>query len=170
MTTSLFKIEGDITALEMLLDEDASVDQHGEINGHLARWIEESEGQFEDKVENYCGLMAELTALADVRKLEVQRLQALEQATRKKAERLKTVLRDVLQRLGRQRVETVRYVCRLQKAGGAQPMLVDEFSIPDEFMAVVKSPDRAAIRAALESGKTLTFAALMERSTILVIK
>lgn len=167
---SIFQLEGDLQALEALLAEDASVSEDGEINEHLAKWLEESEGQFEAKVEGYCGLMGQLTALADARKAEAQRLAVLEQEARNKATRLKTVLRDVLLRLNRQKVETARYKVRLQKAGGAQPMVVDEFSIPEEFMAVVKSPDRAAIRAALESGKTLPFAQLADRSTIIVIK
>jgi len=167
---NIFQREGDLAALEALLVEDTSVDENGEVNDQLARWLEESEGAFEAKVEGYCGLMAQLNALADARKAEAQRLAALEQEARNKANRLKTVLREVLMRLNRPKIETTRYKVRLQKAGGAQPMVVDEFSIPDEFMAVVKSPDRAAIRAALESGRTLPFAQLADRSTIIVIK
>lgn len=168
---NIFQLEGDIVALEALLSEDASVDENGEINAQLAQWLEESEGNFSDKVEGYCGLMATFTALADARKAEVRRLQELEQQARNNAERLRKVLREVLMRLGRDKVETARYKLRLQKAGGQQPMTIDEFAeMPEQFMQTIKTVDKAAIRAALESGKELPFAKLEERSTILVIK
>lgn len=168
---SIFELEADLEALAALLSEDASVDDSGEINAQLVQWLEESEGKFRDKIEGYCGLMGMFAALADARKAEIRRLQELEQQARNKAERLRKVLRDVLVRLNRQTVETVRYKLRLQKAGGQQPMTIDEFAeMPEQFLQTIKTVDKAAIRAALESGKELPFAKLEERSTILVIK
>lgn len=169
--SNIFEIEGDLTALAMLLQEEASVDDTGEINSHLAAWIEESEGEFGAKIEGYCGLMGTLTAMADARKVEVRRLQELESQARSTAERMKKVLLEVLVRLGRDRVETTRYRLRLQKAGGMQPMTIDEFfEIPEKFVQMVKVIDKPAIRAALESGNELPFAKLGDRATILVIK
>lgn len=168
---NIFELEADLVALEALLSEEASVDESGEINAQLAQWLEESEGNFADKVEGYCGLMGTITALADARKAEVRRLQELEQEARNKAERLRKVLREVLIRLGRDKVETARYKLRLQKAGGMQPLTIDEFAeMPEQFLQTIKTVDKAAIRAALESGKDLPFAKLEERSTILVIR
>ena len=169
--SNIFEIEADLIALEKLLEEDTSVDENGEINSQLAEWLEESEGEFRNKVESYCGLMGSLTALADARKVEVRRLQELESQARSTAERMKKVLLEVMVRLGRDRVETTRYKLRLQKAGGMQPMTIDEFvEIPEKFVQLVKVVDKAAIRASLESGNELPFAKLGDRATILVIK
>lgn len=168
---TLWELEGDLAALEALLQEDASVDEAGQVNAQLDAWLTETEGAFASKVESYVGLMESLNALADARKAEALRVQELERQARNKADRLKAVLREVMLRLGRDKVESTRYKVRLQKAGGALPLVIDEFvEIPEQFLAVVKSPDRVAIRAALESGKNLPFAALGERGTILVIK
>lgn len=168
---NLWSIEGDIVALESLLAEDTSVDETGEVDARLAAWLEESEVAWADKVEGYCGIMGHLTALADARKAEVKRVQLLEQQARATAERMRTVLRDVMMRLGRDRVETTRYKLRLQKAGGVQPMTIDEFvEIPDQWKQTVQVIDKPAIRAHLESGNSLPFAALGERSTILIVK
>ena len=115
---SIFQLEGDLAALEALLAEETSVDENGEVNDQLARWLEESEGAFEAKVEGYCGLMAQLTALADARKAEAQRLAALEQEARNKANRLKTVLREVLLRLNRRRWKPPVTRCACKRPAG----------------------------------------------------
>lgn len=168
---SLFDIEGDMAALMAMLEDESGVDEDGEIHPQLLKWLEESEGQFERKVENYCSLIGELKAVADARKSEANRIRELQALAENKADRMKKTLFEVFKRMKIEKCETTRYKLRVQNAGGYLPLIVDEFqAIPQEFQKVTVQADRDAIRAALDSGKELPFAKLGERSKVLIIK
>ena len=163
--TSLFHIEGNLVALRRLIE---SSNENGEINPQLCIWLENSEGEFNLKVESYCGVIGELLAIAEARKAESARLVVLQRLAEKRAKTLKDSLKRTFHVLGVHDVETTRYRVRVRKAGGMLPLII-EGDVPAGYQQAVMQNDTAAIRDALAAGCQLGFARLGERSEVLVI-
>ena len=165
--TSLFRIEGDLIALRQLIEEDMVT---GEISPQLGLWLTDSEGLFDSKVESYCGVIGELEALAEARKVEAARIKALQVKTEARIRSMRDALKSSFQNLGVERLETTRYRVRLQRPGGLAPLILEDSEpIPSEFCRLVQQADKEKIRAALTAGEVLMFARLGERVKVLVI-
>jgi hypothetical protein len=163
--TSLFQIEGNLVALRGLIE---ASNETGEIDPELCNWLENSEGEFNLKVESYCGVIGELLAVAEARKSEVARLTVLQRLAEKRAKSLKDSLKRTFHVLGVIDVETTRYRVRVRKAGGMLPLII-EGDVPEGYQQAVMQNNTAAIRDALIAGCQLGFARLGERSDVLVI-
>lgn len=167
---SIFDLQDELLHLRHVLE----MEQDGEIDPALADWLTAKEGELEAKVESYCSVIGEFEALAEARKAEAKRVAELAASDCRKAERMRSVLKEVFGKLGIQRMETTRYRLRLQNAGGKLRVTLDPFEkVPDEFTRTVPAttePDMERIRRALESGESLTFATLLPRAQVLIIK
>jgi len=133
----------------------------------LEEWIE-TYGKCKKKLDNYARLITELEARAKLRREEAQRLSKRAQIDENKAQLLRRILLNFFSRIGLKTVETDHHRITLAK-NGKRPLILDEnASIPDEFL--LKEPDRALIRSALERGLSLDFARLGEPTYSIRIK
>lgn len=163
---SLLAIQGEILAIRRHLEMREEIDP-----ATLESWLIAADEALETKVDSYCSLIREFIAMAAARREESSRLAGLAKIDDNKAARLKAVLREVLIRLGISSMSTPRHAVRVQKAGGKQSVTLTA-EAPSEYLQTTTTvaPDLERIRAELESGAVLDFAALAPRSMVLVIR
>lgn len=170
-TRTLFAISDDLEKLSELLDEcGEDAQQHELINN----WFEQLGSERDRKLDNYCALVAEMLARAEVRKAEAKRLIELASTEENRAKLLKDRLKWFFETHNVKTVETARYRLSLAKNGGKAPLIlkdgVSPTELPEHFQKVSIDPDTTAIREALERGEQLDFAQLGDRGTSIRIK
>lgn len=167
MHRSLLEITDDLVALDRQLDA-----LGGEISADDAgRAVEEAfdklTGELRDKIDAYASLITEIEAREEVRRAEAKRIAERANADRNKAAFLRAMLVEMFERRGWAKTyETTHYRVTLATCGGPQPMAIDDYEVPEEYMRTkeVREVDRSLIRSELEQGKDLPFAKLLPKT------
>jgi hypothetical protein len=173
MTTgTLYTIREDLDALHDLLYEAGGDVSEADAEAAVDAWLRETDTAMREKLDAYAALMREIESRAVARKEEVRRLAALAKSDDAAAERLKARLLWFFQDQGLERLETERFRFTVARNGGKAPVQVycDPEELPEPYRVVSVRPDLEAIRARLEAGETLEFAALGERGVNLRIR
>jgi hypothetical protein len=174
MARTLYEIGTDMQALEALLLETGGDISDPAVAAAVAAWESELETNLSAKVDGYARLIADMEARAEARKAEASRISDLAKADQKAADALRERLRFVFDAKGIPPVQTANFRVGLAKKGGKAPMDlrvgVDELPSWAVRSETVLSPDKDAIRARLEAGEVLSFAALMERGNYISIR
>ena len=167
---TLFHINEDLLMLQDLLegieDDDAQVEE-------ILKYLEGTQQELNQKLDNYAELIQELHARAEVRKQRAKEMQALAKADETLASRLKNTLKLFFEMHGLKRQDTERHRITLAKNGGKAPLLMNEIlpeDLPEQYRKIAVTADTEAIRNALEKGEDLGFARLGDRSTSIRIK
>lgn len=150
---TLFEIGAEICGLDNLLEDLGGdiTDREAEVDA----WFDRLDGQRDQKLDTYAGLITELEARASVREQEAMRLQHRARMDADKASWLKRRLQVFFELTNLKTVETPRYRITLATNGGKQPVVVsvEPELLPDLYRKVrteVK-PDLDAIRTHLEA-------------------
>ena len=161
----------DITGRAMMLQDMASEE---ELDPEVLKDTMLSiEGEFDVKVEAYCKLIKNLEADIDGLSGEVDRLNHKIQVRKNNIKRMKEVIFNTMQILGRTKAGSTVIGASIQKNGGKLPLIVEEKdakNLPPELQKIKYEPNNDAIRDALEAGRALDFAHLGERGESLRIK
>lgn len=174
----LFEIGNELHALLDLLEESG-----GEINETNREavdvWFKEMEVNQGEKLDRYINLISETDGLRALAQAEADRYQKGADVRKKSVESLKRRLFDYMQYTNQAKVvtPTAREV-KLVGNGGMKPIEwqsdLNPEEISDEFAKTVTTVtrviDRDAVRIALEAGRELPFAKLLERGKRLAIK
>ena len=165
---SLYAIQNEITDIvDAILDgNDAEAQQA--LEAHLAGL----DAALEEKADDYAALIQHLTARADARRAEAQRMRDLAATDEALADRLKTRLKEAMEATGRTRIDSARFRLSVAGNGGKQPLSVtcDPTSLPKELVTVTVAANKDAIRQALENGATIAGCELLPRGTSLRIR
>jgi len=151
--------DGDLTGQEQIVDA----------------WLKENKDKLSEKADNYAALITEKEQRAGVRKNESERLAKLVKADMNSAAGMKYLLKQALDAMCIQKLETNRFRISVATNGGKQPI---DIYVPDEELpAIYKKEvpasyvaDKEAIREALEAGKEVKGAVLQQRGTNLRIR
>jgi chromosome segregation ATPase len=173
---TLIEISQDLIDLENQLEE--LTDNPESAEEAIANWLEKLEGTISErneKLDNYAGLISELQSRVDIRKSEAKRLSDRASVDENKVKSLKSNLQKFFEAHQIKTIDTNRFSLTLAKNGGKLPLFLDSRpaeDYPEQYRqtATVTSPNREAIRAALESGEILDFARLGDRGQSLRIK
>lgn len=173
---TLFKISEDLTALaELLTDVDGDVSIEEQFDA-LEIWFDELGDERDQKIDNYCALIAEITARADARTAEMRRLSSLVATDRVAADRLKDRLQEFLTSQGIQKLKTSRYNLTVAANGGKAPLIIPESwrqnpaAAPERYHRRQITIDGESIRSDLEAGEYVAGCSLGERGQHLRIK
>lgn len=164
---SLFSIGNAFYILETLI-----IENEGEIDETVDRWLEEYQGKEEEKVDAYCYLIQKFEEIS----AESKRLADRSTGYSNKVKALKERLKLYLQNRGRDKLETPRFTVTVSSNGGQAPVALNEDitpeNLPDQFVKVLREPDMTALRDALLNGneEALRFARIGERGTHLRIR
>jgi hypothetical protein len=163
---TLYDISQDLVALYERLEELGGDVTSPEVEQEIDTWFEDLGQERDQKLDNYAALIRELESRAEARKAEARRLADRARRDAEHADYLKNRLVLFFQQHGLKTVETPRYRLTVQRSGGRTPVVLksDPEVLPEEFQRWKVSADLDAIREALESGATLDFAELGERS------
>lgn len=107
---SLYAISGEIGSILGLIDEAA-----GEIPEDLHQQLDQLEGELAAKLEACCKFMRSRQARAAGLQAELDRLQAALDAEKRKAEWMKTYMKDAMEKVGTASIETPLFKLRIQK-------------------------------------------------------
>lgn len=121
------------------------------------------------KAENYAKLIKELESNATIIDGEIKRLRSRRESLENRAAALKANLENMMRVTGRTSFKTPLFSFSIQENGGPRPVVIQSELIPNEYRRPGE-PDCAKIRAALDSGEKLWFAAYGERGASLRIR
>ena len=169
---SLLAITEDLDKILDALAEREGGAPDPEIPTAVDAWFLALKEELADSVDNYCAMIRELEERSKGRKAEADRLAKRARVDANSADWLKATLLAVLQSRGLRKLETNRYRVSIAANGGKLPLdLPDPSRVPEQWLEYPPPvPDTKAIRAALEAGTALPFAALRERGTHLSIQ
>lgn len=172
---TLFEISDELAAIEELLTEnDGDIsDAAGET---LEAWFDQLTDARDAKIDDYCRLIATVTARANARTEELARLGALVDTDENTIKRLKTALHNFMLEQGITKLETPLHKLTIAKNGGKAPLVIpeawrdDPASAPEQYHRPVIHLDTELIRADLAGGEEIPGCAIGERGTHLRIK
>ena len=172
---TLFEISDELAAIEELLTEnDGDIsDAAGET---LEAWFDQLTDARDAKIDDYCRLIATVTARANARTEELTRLGALVDTDENMIKRLKTALHNFMLEQGVTKIETPLHRLTIAKNGGKPPLVIpeawrdDPASAPEQYHRAVIHLDTELIRADLAGGEEIPGCAIGERGTHLRIK
>ena len=152
---TLYELTGEYLALlEMAEDPDTDAEA-------LADTLESLDYDIEEKADAYVAVIGELNN--DVAKIdaEIKRLTARKKTISGNADRIKQNLQDTMAAIGKRKLKTALHTISIAKNGGKVPLVIDDVDIeelPDCFVKIEKSIDKAMIREYLEGGRELAYA------------
>lgn len=164
--SSLYELTGYYLQLAEML-EDPETDQES----FLAAMSAVSD-EIEVKADNYAKLIKNMEANIDSIALEQKRLADRKKTLENSIARLKTNLQESMEATGKRKFKTALFSFRIQKNGGALPVIVDVEvdDLPDEFVIVSEKPDLKALSAYIEQNPDCKFAHFGGRGESLRIK
>lgn len=174
--STLFQIGEDLSALEQLLTEndgEITSDAAGEA---LEAWFDELGEARDQKIDNYCRLIATIDARANARRAEIIRLGALVDTDYNAITRLKTALHSFMLEQGITKLETPLHKLTIAKNGGKPPLVIpeswreDAANAPEQYHQTFVKLDTAAIRADLMAGEQVDGCHIAEPGNHLRIK
>ena len=171
MGRSLLLLADDARALDDLLDHAAANDGNLDIAEQEAieTWVGELDTAAASKADSIGWLLREWEARAEARRAQAKKLVEAAQADENRGARLRAYVLECLQRMGRTELQGASCALKVTRNGGKAPLVLSG-PVPAAYEVVVRSPDRDAIRAALERGEAVDGAALGERGVSLRVR
>ena len=124
-----------------------------------------------EKADGYGRVRANYKAQIDALRAEEKRLADKRRHLEKIVESLETRLFDAMKLMNTKRIDTDLFSFRIQKNGGAAPVIITEpDKIPPEYLNVTVKPNLKAIAAYIEETGDISFAEIGERGESLRIK
>tara|TARA_R110002020_G_scaffold26072_7_gene84383 strand:+ start:3553 stop:4068 length:516 start_codon:yes stop_codon:yes gene_type:complete len=170
MSGTLMEISAEFMRLhDMIVESEGELDE--EAMAEIQLLLNKCDGKLNDKLDNYCALIRELEARAQIRTDEADRIRKRATMDRKASENLKRYLATGLEAMEMKSVDTPRFKITLGGTGGKQKLLLKEDQIPDKFWkdTVTSTVDKEQIRQLLDNGTELDFAEYESRRQIVRI-
>ena len=149
----------------MLLDmaDDPDIDEQTFIDT-----LEGLEGDIEVKAENYGKVIREFEAKQAACDAEIERLKKRKESYSNKVDTMKNTLKEAMKRMNKTKI-TGNLFAFTVKASQAKTVITGE--VPEEYLRIKTeaTPDKAAIKAAIEAGADISWAHL-EKGDSLIIK
>lgn len=174
--STLFQIGADLSALDELLtanDGEITDDAAGEA---LEAWFDELGEARDQKIDNYCRLIASIKGRAQARAEEVARLDNLIETDQAAIARLKMALHNFMIEQGITKLETPLHKLTIAKNGGKPPLVIpeewreDAANAPEQYHRTFVKLDTEAIRADLMAGEQVAGCHIAEPGNHLRIK
>lgn len=167
--STLIEISENLLAFKSLLDG-CDGDITPEVEQAMEKWFGELGAERDAKLDNYAGLIRELTLRASARKEEMDRLAMRVHVDNNTVAKLKERLKVFMQIQGEDRIETRRYRLSVCGNGGrAELDLPPVDSLPDRYKTRLVVANQTEIREALKRGETIDGVRELPRGTHLRI-
>lgn len=127
--------------------------------------------EYDDKIEAYCKVIAQIEADEKALDDEQDRIEKKRGRLKKRAKWMRERVMESLRAVGKRKAGGKLYSASIRVNGGVLPLVVEceATKLPDEFKRVKYEADNAAIREALDAGRKLDFARFGERGESLKI-
>ena len=168
---NLYELTAEYQHLQSILENnggDVTRDEAIEI----LKAMEITEKDIDEKAENYARIVKNLEGSIEAIKAEKKRLSDKQAALENGIDRLKANLYEAMIKLDKKEIKSDLFKIKIQKNGGALPVIVDVpvEELEDEFVIVSEKPDLKAIEKYIKETGDITFAHFGERGESLRIK
>lgn len=120
----------------------------------------------DDKVDSYCKIIRQIEAEMIARKMEVERLKAMNDRAEKAIERMKAALDNFMSASGQTKVQTTLFSVSYRTSKAVA--ITDGTKIPERFLTVktVTTPNKTEIKKYISDGGTVDGAEIVESRNI----
>lgn len=143
--------------------EDPEVDETA-----LRDTLEGLSGEIENKVDGYCGVIAQLSSNAKGLEAQIARMEEMKASLERNIRRMKRTLQSNMELIGKPKVKTPLFSVWIQKNVPSLKLDTEDVSeIPERFL-IPQAPkiDKAGIKDALKSEEEFEFAHLEYSSSL----
>lgn len=134
--------------------------------------LEGLQGEIEQKAEDYCKVIRQFEADAEIYKKEAERFKNKQAICENNAKRMKMAVQKAMEVTGHNSMDAGLFKLKIANNGGQRPLVIDG-NVPTAFLKMVPQNDNEKIRKFLDElpeGESCTFAHYGERGTHLAIK
>lgn len=136
----------------------------GELTPEILERIQFVEERFDEKAANYALVIKTYEDNSDILAKEIKRLQELKKREDSKVELLKQRIKEAMIQFGLEKVETPMMKISFRKSTAVE--ILDENAIEAKYSKFSTTPDKVAIKKALEAGEQVLGAVLVENQNI----
>jgi outer membrane murein-binding lipoprotein Lpp len=148
---NLYELMNEYQALQDAMEAEGSSEEH--LVGALLEQIDEAKGTLQSKVDSICKIVKNLSAQVATLEAEEKRLRTRRQARANNVESLRSWVRSSMSLLDVKSIHTDLFSVQLVE-GPESVRILDEGSVPDEFMRVKREPNKSLIlKAYKEDGE-----------------
>lgn len=161
MEKSLYKIDQDLMALL-----EAIAEQEGEITPEQDEQLAINRYELETKAVDYSMAILQLNAWVEMADKEAKRVTAIKNAYKKTSETLKQRITDAMERYDIKEVKDATIKVSLRKS--VQTIIDDLDQVPKQYktVKVETTPDKTAIKKAIQEGEIIEGAHLEEKNNL----
>ena len=161
MEKSLYKIDRDLMTLL-----EAIAEQEGEITPEQDEQLAINRYELETKAVDYSMAILQLNAWVEMADKEAKRVTAIKNAYKKTAETLKQRITDAMERYDIREVKDATIKVSLRKS--VQTIIDDLDQVPKQYktVKVETTPDKTAIKKAIQEGEIIEGAHLEEKNNL----
>jgi hypothetical protein len=168
MSKTLFDLSVEFTALKDIVDNDCEFDpETGEIINNeevIAELFGELQLSLEEKLNNSQYYIIELNSQADALGEEIKRLQAKKSALTNRANRLRDIMKGAIIQLAGGKIKTNLFSFFIKTTESLQ--VIDEESIPRQFLRIKREADKTAIKKAIKDGQEIEGCAIVTNTSL----
>ena len=161
MEKSLYKIDRDLMTLL-----EAIAEQEGEITPEQDEQLAINRYELETKAVDYSMAILQLNAWVEMADKEAKRVTAIKNAYKKTSETLKQRITDAMERYDIREVKDATIKVSLRKS--VQTIIDDLDQVPKQYktVKVETTPDKTAIKKAIQEGEIIEGAHLEEKNNL----
>lgn len=161
MEKSLYKIDKELMALL-----EAIAEQEGEITPEQDEQLAINRYELETKAVDYSMAILQLNAWVEMADKEAKRVTAIKNAYKKTSETLKQRITDAMERYDIKEVKDATIKVSLRKS--VQTIIDDLDKVPKQYktIKVETTPDKTAIKKAIQEGEIIEGAHLEEKNNL----
>ena len=161
MEKSLYKIDKELMALL-----EAIAEQEGEITPEQDEQLAINRYELETKAVDYSMAILQLNAWVEMADKEAKRVTAIKNAYKKTSETLKQRITDAMERYDIKEVKDATIKVSLRKS--VQTIIDDLDQVPKQYktIKVETTPDKTAIKKAIQEGEIIEGAHLEEKNNL----
>lgn len=164
MSKSLFLIQQDYLQIAEILE-----DNGGELTPELEKSLAINQQELQVKGVNYALVIRQIDGEAEIIDREIKRLSDLKKSKENVAKRMKDAIKGAMELYGIQSIKGDLINITLRN-NAASVVVEDDERLPTEYVQVkhTTSPDKKAIKSAIESGVEVPGAYLVNNKSILI--
>ena len=161
MEKSLYKIDAELMQLLQSIEE-----QDGEITPEQEQALSISQYELETKAIDYSLAILQLNAWVEMADKEAKRVTAIKNAYKKTAEMLKGRITEAMEKYDLHEVKSATMKVSLRKS--VQTIIDDVDALPKQYktVKVETTPDKTAIKKAIQEGEIVEGAHLEEKNNL----
>lgn len=158
---TLYELTDDLLQLQAYLEED---DEDQAIRDTLDMISQ----NFEDKIDDYCHVLANYDADDDALTAEIKRLTERRESVRRSKERMKGAMQSAMLLTNKPKIKTPAYTVYIKKTQAVEVFFPER--LPKEYVKVTETPNKTKIKEALQENPTalLGLAKIVDNQSLVV--